>query len=169
MLALVRERNAVIKQIAESSEWRHYLARHFHHQGHSVSVLSRSPHAPWRVIPWDGVTLSHWIEEPASADRSQRTCRFHSYGPCRRSFHNHGGPGATIAGTDEPHARRSEKRTRSSVPSSPRSLKAAAWGWRSAIPSWNRMVVACGPRLTTDGARPSTSHNQRLSRKPALP
>jgi hypothetical protein len=25
MLALVRERNAVIKQIAESSDWRHYL------------------------------------------------------------------------------------------------------------------------------------------------
>jgi hypothetical protein len=25
MLALVRERNAVIKQIAESSEWQHYL------------------------------------------------------------------------------------------------------------------------------------------------
>jgi hypothetical protein len=25
MLALLRERNAVIKQIAESSEWRHYL------------------------------------------------------------------------------------------------------------------------------------------------
>ena len=40
------------------------LARHFHQQGHHVTVLSRRPHAvPWRVIPWDGVTLGPWIEE----------------------------------------------------------------------------------------------------------
>jgi NAD dependent epimerase/dehydratase family enzyme len=40
------------------------LARHFHQQGHQVTVLSRKPHAaPWRVIPWDGVTLGPWIEE----------------------------------------------------------------------------------------------------------
>jgi uncharacterized protein len=40
------------------------LARHFHQQGHQVTVLSRKPHAaPWGVIPWDGVTLGPWIEE----------------------------------------------------------------------------------------------------------
>ncbi len=45
------------------------LARHFHQQGHSVTVLSRSPHAaPWRVIPWDGVTLGPWIEELDRSD-----------------------------------------------------------------------------------------------------
>jgi PAS domain S-box-containing protein len=106
----------------------------------------------------------------AAAGRSQRACRFDSYGPYRRSSQNHGRPGATAAGTDEPHAqwyrgdegdrrtaygqdgtRRGQssadlsqrhrsriaarkKRTRSSMPSSPRNLKAAAWGWRSAVP-----------------------------------
>src|SRR3979490_2891099 len=39
------------------------------------------------------------------------------------------------------------------MPSSPRNLKAAAWGWRSAVPSWNRMVAACGLHPTTDEAR----------------
>ena len=40
------------------------LARHFHRQGHHVTILSRNPHAaPWRVISWDGVTLGPWIEE----------------------------------------------------------------------------------------------------------
>src|SRR3984957_15985769 len=42
---------------------------------------------------------------------------------------------------------------RSSMPSSPRNLKAAAWGWRSAVQSWNRMVAVCGPRPTTDEVR----------------
>jgi uncharacterized protein len=47
----------------------HILARHFHQEGHSVTVLSRSPHtAPWRVIPWDGVTLGPWIEELDRSD-----------------------------------------------------------------------------------------------------
>ena len=41
----------------------------------------------------------------------------------------------------------------SSTPSSPRNLKAAEWGWRSAVPSWNRMVAVCGPHLTMDVAR----------------
>ena len=42
----------------------HILARHFQQEGHSVTVLSRSPHAAsWRVIPWDGVTLGPWIKE----------------------------------------------------------------------------------------------------------
>jgi uncharacterized protein (TIGR01777 family) len=40
------------------------LARHFHQGGHAVTVLSRSPQpAPWRVVPWDGVTPGPWIEE----------------------------------------------------------------------------------------------------------
>ena len=40
------------------------LGRHFHQEGHHVTVLSRRPRAdPWRVIPWDGVTLGPWIEE----------------------------------------------------------------------------------------------------------
>src|SRR5271156_5341354 len=42
---------------------------------------------------------------------------------------------------------------RSSMPSSPRNLKAAAWGWRSVVPSWNRMVAICGPHPTTDEVR----------------
>src|SRR5258707_7804149 len=36
---------------------------------------------------------------------------------------------------------------------SPLNLKAPTWGWRSAIPSWNRMVAVCGPHHTTDEAR----------------
>jgi hypothetical protein len=97
MLAPVRERNAVIKQVAESSrvaarpafpcsiargraamkivipggtgQVGHILARHFHQKGHAVTVLSRSPHAaPWRVIPWDGVTLGPWIGELERSD-----------------------------------------------------------------------------------------------------
>ena len=61
MQRLLRERNHAIKQIAESDEWRRYLrvmkivipggsgqvgrvlARHFHSQGHAVTVLSRQP------------------------------------------------------------------------------------------------------------------------------
>ncbi len=47
----------------------HILARHFHQEGHSVTVLSRRPHAaPWRVIPWDGVTLGPWIKELDQSD-----------------------------------------------------------------------------------------------------
>jgi len=45
------------------------LARHFNQQGHAVTVLSRSPHAaPWRVIPWDGLTLGPWIHELDGCD-----------------------------------------------------------------------------------------------------
>jgi uncharacterized protein len=45
------------------------LARHFQRGGHSVTVLSRSPHAaPWRVIPWDGATLGPWVEELDGSD-----------------------------------------------------------------------------------------------------
>jgi uncharacterized protein (TIGR01777 family) len=45
------------------------LARHFHQNGHTVIVLSRSrPPAPWRVAAWDGVTLGPWVPELESSD-----------------------------------------------------------------------------------------------------
>jgi uncharacterized protein len=47
----------------------HLLARHFHAQGHSVIVFSRNPHpAPWRVVPWDGLTLGPWVAELEQSD-----------------------------------------------------------------------------------------------------
>ncbi len=44
------------------------LARHFAGAGHEVVVLSRTPPAketvlPWRVVQWDGKTLSDWASE----------------------------------------------------------------------------------------------------------
>jgi len=45
------------------------LARHFHAQGHKVTVLSRNPRsAPWRVVFWDGVTPGEWIDDLAESD-----------------------------------------------------------------------------------------------------
>ena len=45
------------------------LARHFHAQGHSVTVLARSIHpAPWHILQWDGKTLDKWIEAIDGAD-----------------------------------------------------------------------------------------------------
>ena len=45
------------------------LARHFHAKGHQVVVLSRNPQAaPWRVVPWDGVTAGEWKEQLENAD-----------------------------------------------------------------------------------------------------
>jgi uncharacterized protein len=45
------------------------LARHFHAQGHAVTVLSRGAHpAPWRIVPWDGLTLGPWIAELEQSD-----------------------------------------------------------------------------------------------------
>jgi hypothetical protein len=38
-------------------------------------------------------------------------------------------------------------------------------GWRSAVPSWNRMVAVCGPHPTTDEARRFISLCQPQSRK----
>jgi uncharacterized protein len=41
------------------------LARHFHTQGHDVTVLTRTPPAaptPWRVLPWDGIHEGDWID-----------------------------------------------------------------------------------------------------------
>jgi uncharacterized protein len=45
------------------------LARHFHSQGHAVTVLSRDARpAPWRVVAWDGVTPGAWIDELGTSD-----------------------------------------------------------------------------------------------------
>src|SRR5271170_6936937 len=45
------------------------LARHFHSQGHAVTVLSRHTcPAPWRVLAWDGVTPGAWIDELGASD-----------------------------------------------------------------------------------------------------
>ena len=45
------------------------LARHFHADGHAVTVLSRNPYAaPWRVVCWDGATPGGWIDELEESD-----------------------------------------------------------------------------------------------------
>ncbi|HSK44794.1 MAG TPA: TIGR01777 family oxidoreductase [Candidatus Binatia bacterium] len=45
------------------------LARHFHAQGHSVTVLSRHPEpASWRVLPWNGCDLGTWTNAIDGAD-----------------------------------------------------------------------------------------------------
>jgi uncharacterized protein len=45
------------------------LARHFHKQGHDVTVFSRTPQpAPWRVVAWDGVTAGNWISDLRRSD-----------------------------------------------------------------------------------------------------
>jgi uncharacterized protein (TIGR01777 family) len=46
------------------------LARHFHAQGHDVTVLSRSPKlTPWRTLQWDGATLDpSWTQALEGAD-----------------------------------------------------------------------------------------------------
>ncbi len=45
------------------------LARHFHTQGHHVTVLARSKRAaPWPVVKWDGTTLGDWTSALDGAD-----------------------------------------------------------------------------------------------------
>lgn len=45
------------------------LARHFHSQGHAVTVLSRHPQpAPWRVAHWDAVTPGDWTADLEQSD-----------------------------------------------------------------------------------------------------
>ena len=45
------------------------LARHFHTNGHAVTVLSRKPQrAPWRVVRWDGLNRGDWISELEQSD-----------------------------------------------------------------------------------------------------
>src|ERR1035441_1306296 len=62
----------------------HILARHFHAQGHDVTVLTRAPKpAPWRTLSWDGVHEGDWRDALDGADvcinlagRSVN-CRYH--------------------------------------------------------------------------------------------
>jgi len=45
------------------------LARHFHAQGHDVTVLARGPDAaPWRTIVWNGRDLDDWRQQIDGAD-----------------------------------------------------------------------------------------------------
>ena len=45
------------------------LARALHRNGDEVVVLSRRPDLrPWRVVPWDGVTLGDWRSEIDGCD-----------------------------------------------------------------------------------------------------
>jgi uncharacterized protein (TIGR01777 family) len=45
------------------------LARHFHDQGHAVTVLSRRPlKMPWRFVYWDGQRSGEWTRELDGAD-----------------------------------------------------------------------------------------------------
>ncbi len=45
------------------------LARHFHSDGHTVTVLTRNPRpAPWRVVLWNGVTPGEWIRDLTESD-----------------------------------------------------------------------------------------------------
>jgi len=45
------------------------LAEHVQRAGHSVTVLSRSPHpSPWPIILWDGETLGDWASQLERAD-----------------------------------------------------------------------------------------------------
>ena len=100
MLALLRERNDVIKRVAESGEWAGIcphtvrrmrdegdsrrriragctvLARHFNAKGDETVVLSRNPDrgGPWRTVPWDG---ARWVHGGGDRwrRRADQTCR----------------------------------------------------------------------------------------------
>jgi uncharacterized protein (TIGR01777 family) len=45
------------------------MARHFHGQGHRVTILARKTYpAPWQVPLWDGKTLGNWVAALDGAD-----------------------------------------------------------------------------------------------------
>ena len=45
------------------------LARHFHEQGHLVTVIGRFPKAcEWQMVHWDGLELGPWAEVLDGAD-----------------------------------------------------------------------------------------------------
>src|ERR1700721_2467921 len=54
--------------------------------------------------------------------------------------------------------------TRSFLPSSPPSRKAAGWGWPSVVPLWSRMVGSCGQAPTMDEVQPFISLCRPTSR-----
>jgi uncharacterized protein (TIGR01777 family) len=45
------------------------LARHFHANGHTITVLSRNPRQElWRAVTWDGLTPGEWTAELEGSD-----------------------------------------------------------------------------------------------------
>jgi uncharacterized protein (TIGR01777 family) len=47
----------------------HILARHFHAQGHDVTVLTRAAGpAPWRTLFWDGIRAGDWVDSLEGSD-----------------------------------------------------------------------------------------------------
>src|SRR5258708_29063347 len=45
------------------------LARHFHSQGHAVTVLSRrAATSPWRTVVWNGRDPGNWVQEIDGVD-----------------------------------------------------------------------------------------------------
>src|SRR5437763_17208009 len=45
------------------------LARRFHQQGHTVTVLSRQANSfPWATLPWNGRDFGKWVETINGAD-----------------------------------------------------------------------------------------------------
>jgi uncharacterized protein (TIGR01777 family) len=69
------------------------LARHFHQQGHSVTVLSRNPRpAPWRMERWDAETEGEWTgvleQSDVCINLTGRSvdCRYHAMN--RREMYN---------------------------------------------------------------------------------
>jgi hypothetical protein len=68
-LHLVRDQKLRIVIPGGSGQVGNVLARHFHGQGHSVTVLSRHPEpSPWRVLPWSGRDLGTWTNAIDGAD-----------------------------------------------------------------------------------------------------
>ena len=70
------------------------LARHFHQQGHAVTVLSRVPRAaPWQVIRWDAQTAGPWTAGAGAErhlhqpDRDERELPL-SHGENRREMYD---------------------------------------------------------------------------------
>jgi NAD dependent epimerase/dehydratase family enzyme len=63
------------------------LARHFHRQGHEVTVLTRSPRpAPWRVITWEGVGELEGSDVCINLAGRSVNCRYHAAN--RRSIYD---------------------------------------------------------------------------------
>ena len=70
------------------------LARHFHHHGHQVTVLSRAPKpAPWRVVLWDARTdgaawTSALEESEVCINLTGRSVNCRYYGENRREMYD---------------------------------------------------------------------------------
>src|ERR1700730_1069146 len=68
------------------------LARHFHRQGHTVTVLSRDPKpASWQVMRWDAQTVGPWTAALEQSDLcitlTGRSVNGHDLSPRTRSTH----------------------------------------------------------------------------------